>query len=306
MSELERALLVDTEPFRRRTPTPSAPTAGRGRACAPAGAGRQGRLRFPPPTGPSARTSAAWIDGTRLPLAARRRSPARRATGGPGRGDHGWHPLPEGEGLGLLFWRRRRRQPDCGVVPGAAMRRLVARLPATVVRPGPPAATSGSRSSIPGAAGLSVGGVPAAGGRASAGRAVAGGAAGGWRLAYRGRRPRVAGRRWGSGPAWPRWRWCWWARACGCIGRARASCGGRPAGQLRQPGLARAEDPADQRAHVRRVAGGPRRRPRPGRAQAPGRGGGGEPAAGAPDLQRPHLLAQREGAAAATRARVRR
>ena len=102
-----------------------------------------------PPAGPTSRTSAVWCrDSASSGSAAARAGPARdegRRVG------HGWHPLPDGEGLGLLFWRSRdggnRFAGRCRARRSLA--ELVARLPATPVARAGGGRTSGLLLSSP-------------------------------------------------------------------------------------------------------------------------------------------------------------
>src|SRR4051812_12144028 len=94
-----------------------------------------GRLRFPSPDGPSSEEEERLVRDTRFlwdrggPLG----HPSQEAEGGrPPR--QGWQPLPDGEGVGLLFWRRASDESLVAVsLPSAAIQAaLVARLPVTV------------------------------------------------------------------------------------------------------------------------------------------------------------------------------
>jgi signal transduction histidine kinase len=94
-----------------------------------------GRLRFPAPDGPSSDEEERLVRDTRFlwdrsgPLG----HPSQEVEGGRPR-RQGWQPLPDGEGVGLLFWRRASDESLVAVsLPSAAIQAaLVARLPVTV------------------------------------------------------------------------------------------------------------------------------------------------------------------------------
>jgi signal transduction histidine kinase len=92
-----------------------------------------GKVRFPAPEGPSSDEEERLVRDTRFlwdrgPLA----RPTQDEGGRPAR--NGWQPLPDGEGVGLLFWRRTADDSLVAVsVPSAAIQAaLVSRLPVTV------------------------------------------------------------------------------------------------------------------------------------------------------------------------------
>jgi signal transduction histidine kinase len=92
------------------------------------------RLRFPPPDDGASEDEQRLIRDTRFlwerggPLARPEESESGATVA------HGWQPLPDGEGLGLVFWRRTADGALVTVsLPSAAiLAALVARLPTTV------------------------------------------------------------------------------------------------------------------------------------------------------------------------------
>jgi len=94
-----------------------------------------GRPRFPPADGPASEDEQRLLRDTRF-LWDRGGPLARPAVAGEGRAPvaHGWQPLPDGEGVGLLFWRRTGDGSLVGVsLSSAAIQAaLVGRLPVTV------------------------------------------------------------------------------------------------------------------------------------------------------------------------------
>jgi signal transduction histidine kinase len=88
----------------------------------------RGELRFPPADGSE--------DERRLVRDTRFLWEPGGALGRPDDGSpvtHGWQPLPDGDGVGLLFWRRAGDELVAVWLPGAAVQaQLVARLPVTV------------------------------------------------------------------------------------------------------------------------------------------------------------------------------
>src|SRR5688572_28412099 len=94
-----------------------------------------GRPRFPPADGPASEDEQRLLRDTRF-LWDRGGPLARPAVAGEGRGPvaHGWQPLPDGEGVGLLFWRRTADGSLVGVSLSSAtiQAALVGRLPVTV------------------------------------------------------------------------------------------------------------------------------------------------------------------------------
>jgi signal transduction histidine kinase len=145
MSELERALLADTEAI----PAADADAVRAYRRARPR-LGRllvldaRGQLRFPPVAdgGPVSDDERHLIDDTRglweHGALANPASDERRSAG------HGWLPAAASDGMGLLFWRNRPGGGRVAVLvpPAAVLELLVARLPATRAAAGTGAATT--------------------------------------------------------------------------------------------------------------------------------------------------------------------
>ena len=143
MSELERALLADTDAI----PPADADAIRAYRRARPRLArllvmDARGRLRFPPPEGPVSEEERRLVDETRdlweHGALANPASDEGRSAG------HGWLTAAGSDGIGLLFWRNRPGGGRVAVlVPSAlVMELLVARLPATRAAAGPGTSTT--------------------------------------------------------------------------------------------------------------------------------------------------------------------
>jgi signal transduction histidine kinase len=131
MSELERALLADTEAVPAGADAVRAYRRAKPRLARLLVLDARRRLSFPPPAGPVSEEERRLVDENRDlwehgVLASPASDEGRRAP-------HGWHLVAGSDGIGLVFWRNR---PDGGriavlVPPAAVLELLIARLPAT-------------------------------------------------------------------------------------------------------------------------------------------------------------------------------